>query len=536
MGNACTNRSKRDIIIPSKIMERPKIQNRLQNIEPENPKNDMSPTSHGKQSNITPQTSGEKQKKSPSSPYVDNNDKTRSTVHSSPSKIDISSLRIGKYYLENENKESPTRISAAQKNKTRKNNAKWDKIFVKERKGILISSPDSLYNETDLSLREFAIVKQRKYRKLLRKGIPQQYRWSVWKNHIEIDKFYEKGLYEKFQTLSSTWEEDIRKDVHRTFPHEPYFSSEKHDKIGQKHLFNVLKALSLYLPHIGYAQSMNYIVAFLLLVNGGKDEEAFWMFVSLARDHRFLAMGLFEKQFPLLEFYTFIFYEILQHKLPDLYKHIKSQNFPDLLWLFKWFLTIFLYSFPPKQVLRIWDFILVRGLFSMIQVALGVVEFIEKDMLRLDTPGMDTLFKYLKGETYLIDSSGNRIPLVDDQQNKNSQYHFKKLDIIKILKYAEKTHIGLQKISSFAASYSIKTGKSLPILYENFFRDWYKIKDNKDKLSEFQSEIDAYITKNGTSEKIKPREEPEQEKEKTEEVLNFENVNVIKINHTNERV
>jgi len=47
-------------------------------------------------------------------------------------------------------------------------------------------------------------------------------------------------------------------------------------------LHRVLKALAAYFPHFKYTQGMNFIVGFFLLLNGGNEEEAFWMFVALA--------------------------------------------------------------------------------------------------------------------------------------------------------------------------------------------------------------------------------------------------------------
>jgi hypothetical protein len=48
-----------------------------------------------------------------------------------------------------------------------------------------------------------------------------------------------------------------------------------------------LKAISLYFPGVGYTQGMNFIVAFLLIINGGNEEEAFWSFVFLGKNIHF---------------------------------------------------------------------------------------------------------------------------------------------------------------------------------------------------------------------------------------------------------
>lgn len=528
MGNACTNTKKRDIIVPSRIIEINKKKNSIRSPGVRKTSNSLSSTLNKNNSPVRP-NSKEKTQQQYSPDFIDDAMRSTWTLRSPQYKIDVKDLGIGQFFLEAEFQEITDKFSELDKKKALANNVKWDVILVNQRKKVSHpSQDDSLYNHTDLCLAEFAAVNPKKYQKMLKKGIPARYRWSVWKNHVEIDKFYERGLYERLKGLTSRWETDIIKDLHRTFPFEPYFYSNKYEQVGQKHLFNVLKAISLYLPTVGYAQSMNFLVAFLLIVNGGNELEAFWTFISLARDHRFLVLGLFEKGFPLLEFYTFIFYELLQAENPLLHDHIKQQQIPDLLWLFKWILTIFLYSFPQKHVVRIWDFIMVRGLFSVIQVAISIVKFLEKDMLNLDTFGIDQLFRHLKGEVQKpksqslqdhtpatskshrpINKKGtvivNHTPSnsnVDNKSITNQQmdtsemkYEFKEFDIEHILEYAEKVPLGLEKISHFASIYTSKTEKKLPDLYEKFFTQWHFIHDNSDKLAEFQNDLDYSFMK-----------------------------------------
>ncbi len=527
MGNACTNTKKRDIIVPSRIIEINKKKNSVRSPGVRGASHSPTPTlPHHRNSSPLRPTSKEKSKNGHSD--LDEDLRSTLTLRSPQYKFDIKELGIGEYFLEAEYQETTDKFSELEKKKAVANNVKWDVILVNQRKKVSHpSQDDSLYNHTDLCLAEFAAVNPKKYQKMLKKGVPARYRWSIWKNHVEIDKFYDRELYERLKGLTSRWETDIIKDLHRTFPFEPYFYSSKFEQVGQKQLFNVLKAISLYLPNVGYAQSMNFLVAFLLIVNGGNELEAFWTFISLARDHRFLVMGLFEKGFPLLEFYTFIFYQLLEAEHTALFDHIKQQQIPDLLWLFKWILTIFLYSFPQKQVVRIWDFIMVRGLFSVIQVAISIVKFLEKDILNLDTFGIDQLFKHLKGEVQKPKSQSlqentpafsksrqmgkkgtvimNHNPSssnVDNKSISNQQvdvseikYEYKEFDIDQILEFAEKVPLGLEKISHFASIYTQKTEKKLPEIYEKFFTQWHFIQNNPDKLAEFQNEIDYVFMK-----------------------------------------
>lgn len=71
--------------------------------------------------------------------------------------------------------------------------------------------------------------------------------------------------------------DEIRRDQHRQFPSHEMFIDE--DKPGQKELFNVLKAYSLFNPTVGYCQAQAPIAAFLLMHLPA--EQAFWCFVSV---------------------------------------------------------------------------------------------------------------------------------------------------------------------------------------------------------------------------------------------------------------
>lgn len=461
--------------------------------------------------------------------------KTTHTLAPTYFKYDIRELGIGEYYLEKDPVEIKPKKGLLKRKKKDSSKAnktvKWDRAIVMMRVRLgLYSNEDSLYNQTDICLREYALFKPEKYAKMSKYGPPMRYRWSVWKNFLDIDKFYIRNLYEKLKGLASPWETIIKKDIHRSFPDEPYFSSSKFDRIGQEQLFSVLKAISLYFPNIGYTQSMNFIIGFLLLVSGGNEFEVFWMFITIARDHRFLVMGLFEKELPLLEIYIHIFYEILEESMPNVYTHIKHHQLPDQLWLLKWFMTMFVYSFPPKYVVRIWDFILEQGLIGTVKVALGIIKFIENDLLSLDIFGMDQLFKHLnphQGKAVNKSFSAqhrslhdqldghNFVPTITNQSvnhhhqgqevpmsiatvpNDVSEIHFsfKELDINEVLSYAKKVDLGLPKLDKILKEYKGKFDKDFPKPYDKFLNNLEEYFQSPKKLEELQKDLEYHIVK-----------------------------------------
>ena len=64
---------------------------------------------------------------------------------------------------------------------------------------------------------------------------------------------------------------------------------------------------------------MNFIVGFLIIISGSKEEEAFWSFIFLGKNAHFLILGFFEDGFPLAYFYIYIFYAILERENKKLF-------------------------------------------------------------------------------------------------------------------------------------------------------------------------------------------------------------------------
>ncbi len=75
-------------------------------------------------------------------------------------------------------------------------------------------------------------------------------------------------------------------DIPRTFP------EEEDSKILRKSLNNVLKAISIAYPKVGYCQGMNFLALRLLQIVD--DEEAFWIITYLLETDPYLS-----KSFPI---------------------------------------------------------------------------------------------------------------------------------------------------------------------------------------------------------------------------------------------
>ncbi|MCI12859.1 Ypt/Rab-GAP domain of gyp1p superfamily protein, partial [Trifolium medium] len=78
---------------------------------------------------------------------------------------------------------------------------------------------------------------------------------------------------------TSASELDIIRDISRTFPSHVFFQ-QRHGP-GQRSLYNVLKAYSVFDRDVGYVQGMGFLAGLLLLYMS--EEDAFWLLVALLK-------------------------------------------------------------------------------------------------------------------------------------------------------------------------------------------------------------------------------------------------------------
>lgn len=344
---------------------------------------------------------------------------------------------------------------------------------------------DEMYTESDACIDYFSKRQTPKFQAILVSGPPMKYRWAFWKAKLNIEKYFVDGLYEKFLYMTTPCEIDIKKDVSRTFPDESFFATGSYGFIGQSQLFNVLKAISLYFPNIGYCQGMNFVIGFILLINGGRELEAFWFFVTLARSHEFMLGGLFEPGFPLLELYLHIFNEMLQKELPHIYDHIKVKNdMPDIVWISKWILTLFLYSLPASQVTRVWDYMISEDIFALIKLSLGLLKYYEKLILKLDVVGFNDLMKLVKA-----DKSNKKVALTSDEETDLTG--FTELNMDMVIHHAKKIKLAKSSIAQMTKKFLENRGSSN--IYYQFYLNFEKNVKSQAAIEEFQKDVDSMI-------------------------------------------
>ncbi|KAJ0977620.1 hypothetical protein J5N97_013094 [Dioscorea zingiberensis] len=106
----------------------------------------------------------------------------------------------------------------------------------------------------------------------IRKGIPDCLRGLVWQliSGSRDLLLMNPGVYEQLVLYETSASElDIIRDISRTFPSHVFFQ-QRHGP-GQRSLYNVLKAYSVYDRDVGYVQGMGFIAGLLLLYMSEED-------------------------------------------------------------------------------------------------------------------------------------------------------------------------------------------------------------------------------------------------------------------------
>jgi hypothetical protein len=267
----------------------------------------------------------------------------------------------------------------------------------------------------------------------VRRGIPAEHRWEVWKAAARTEERRCSGLYQKLQTLDNEWKWQIEIDMPRTFPNDPAFDEEY-----QQSLKRVLHAHANHNSYVGYCQGMNFVAGLLLLVSHGgefkgpprpeAEEETFWTFACLMQEGQL--SGFYSGGFPLLRRYLWASDQLMADILPDLRDHFAQQNIQPAEYLHQWFLKLFIDCLPLPTVLSFWDAVICggavgptgagsgKGLEELLSITVSVLKSLQSRLLRKKFEGILTEFKKLRldasgridGETLLAQSSNIRLP------------------------------------------------------------------------------------------------------------------------------
>lgn len=205
---------------------------------------------------------------------------------------------------------------------------------------------------------------------LLKMGIPDIYRHELWpllcgathKLNANAGQYAEYLSDWKHSTQAA---QDIEKDLHRSMPSHPFYSSQPKNV---EPLRNVLTAYAARNPSVGYCQGMNIVAAMLLLYL--PEEVAFWVLTSIIEE---IAPDYYNKQLFGSQVDQKVFNRLVKGKYPDLYAHLKRVGMPLHLLTLPWFMTFLIDCVPWESSLVVIDNLLRTGTCVLFQVSLAIL-------------------------------------------------------------------------------------------------------------------------------------------------------------------
>jgi hypothetical protein len=208
-------------------------------------------------------------------------------------------------------------------------------------------------------------------------------------------------------------EGEVARDVTRTFAQRVLFRV-KHG-LGRRMLYNVLTALAVHEPKVGYCQGMNFVVAVVLLVAlgceepGGADEMAlaaeglpaavqdaveaqcFWLMVAFLS--RLDMRELWRPGVPQLKLRIYQFERLIGSRLPATAAHLRAVGMGPDFFASQWFLTLMSYNTQVPRLVRLWDCLLVDGWKTIFKAGIAVLMANEKRVLRMSLEQISEFFR-----------------------------------------------------------------------------------------------------------------------------------------------
>ena len=224
---------------------------------------------------------------------------------------------------------------------------------------------------------EFKTKNFSKLKSRTRKGIPDSVRSYVWQLFGEKDKYYEKDLFNKLESINLDEETEIViiKDLDRTFPACQFFK-EKYGN-GQRKLFKVLSYYSKYNKDTGYVQGMGFIVAVFLTYMD--EESSFFMLHSLMK--KYDMEGFYLPGFPILKKTFYILLNLEKKFIPKIYELFQKEGMIPSMYASEWFICLFSRNLEFNVLVRIFDVFLLEGYKVIYRFALAFLKLKEEKFL-----------------------------------------------------------------------------------------------------------------------------------------------------------
>lgn len=247
----------------------------------------------------------------------------------------------------------------------------------------------------------------------LRSGIPDELRPQIWEfltQSESLRKEYAKGHYQQLKDLKSQFDQDIRKDVGRTFPLDPLFKD--NPEYMENLLFNILRAYSNHDKQVGYTQGMNYLVGKLLIIlhpenyatsnlsyfqtyDQDYEEKVFWIFVHIASIKNW--RQIYRNNFPKMHGMISVLEDRLKLKVPGVYEALQNNKEVDFRSCFhSMFICLLIDCSPTPVAKRLLDLFFIEEEKILFKVIIRAIILCKKEILEASKD--ESLLKFLKHE------------------------------------------------------------------------------------------------------------------------------------------
>ncbi|KAI9694383.1 MAG: hypothetical protein M1820_008983 [Bogoriella megaspora] len=250
--------------------------------------------------------------------------------------------------------------------------------------------------------RHFTLVRQPKFHKLIRVGLPNRLRGEVWELtsgslylRLQNPKLYTETL-SKFSGQESLAIDEIEKDLNRSLPEYPGFQSEE----GIGRLRRVLTAYSWINPEVGYCQAMNIVVAALLIYMS--ESQAFSL-LSVLCDR--LLPGYYSTTMYGTLLDQRVFESLVEKTMPILWDHLVKSDVQLSVVSLPWFLSLYINSMPLIFAFRVLDMFFLEGPKVLFQVGLAILRQNGEELLDATDDG--TFISILKNYFARLDESAH---------------------------------------------------------------------------------------------------------------------------------
>ncbi|KAF4124707.1 TBC1 domain family member 8/9 [Geosmithia morbida] len=250
--------------------------------------------------------------------------------------------------------------------------------------------------------RNFTLIRQPTFHKLIRVGLPNRLRGEVWEVtsgsiflRLETPELYAETLA-RFEGHESLAIDEIEKDLNRSLPEYPGFQSDE----GIGRLRRVLTAYSWVNTEVGYCQAMNIVVAALLIYMS--EAQAFFLLSTLCDR---LVPGYYSTTMYGTLLDQKVFECLVERTMPILWEHLVKSDVQLSVVSLPWFLSLYINSMPLVYAFRVLDVFFVEGPKVLFQVGLAILRINGEELL--DAADDGTFISVLKSYFSRLDQSAH---------------------------------------------------------------------------------------------------------------------------------